>query len=102
VHDFRIYRLNVQQAACERLPAIASEGQCGVIRILAVADVDGVGRGGDLDAVAAVAGAVAGLAPGQGFRCLHVVATSSTRSREVLRGSASSLNVSQVVARAST
>jgi hypothetical protein len=73
---FRIYRLNVQQAwsraACERLPAIASEGQCGVIRILAVADVDGVGRGGDLDAVAAVATAVTRLTPAQLFCRLHI------------------------------
>jgi hypothetical protein len=86
----------------EGTPVASRERQGGVAGVLAVTDDDDVGGVCDLDAVAAVAGAVAGLAPGQGVCRLHIVATSSTRSREVLLGSASSLNVSQVVARAST
>src|SRR5580698_2635309 len=48
----------------EPLPVLAAEGEHGAVRVVAVADGHRAGGGGDFDAVAAVAAAVAGLAPG--------------------------------------
>src|SRR5215469_15297843 len=52
------------QACDEAGPLVPVEGQDGSVRVLGVADGDGVGEGGGhLDAVTAAVAAVAGLAP---------------------------------------
>jgi hypothetical protein len=52
---------------CEPLPLGVVEAKPGAVRIFGIADGDGVGRIGDLDAVDA-ATAAAALAPGGGVR----------------------------------
>src|SRR5256885_2178202 len=47
-------------------PRGGGEGEVGALLVLGVADVDGVGAGGYLYAVAGAAAAVGGLVPGEG------------------------------------
>src|SRR3954468_11426725 len=60
-------RLAVRRVADESGPCGGGEGELGALLVLGVPHVDGVLRaGGDLDAVVAIAAAVAGLVPGEG------------------------------------
>src|SRR5262244_2701859 len=78
----------------ERGPGRRGEDQLGAAGVLGVTYRDGGGqRRGHLDAVAAVASAVGGLAPYLGGH-VHVLATSCKSSNEAARGRASVFNVS--------
>ncbi len=92
----------VSDQSNERLPRWRSNDQFGTARPLGVTDGDE--RLSDrryLDAVAAVAAAVGGLAPGQ-VAVVHDFAASSSRDCEVAHGSASRTSVSQQSRRVST
>src|SRR5215467_5917508 len=78
----------------ERGPGRRGEDQLGAAGVLGGTYRDGGGqRRGHLDAVAAVASAVGGLAP-YGAGHVHVLATSCKSSNEAARGRASVFNVS--------
>lgn len=82
-------------AANEAVPASRGKKYFWATWIFAVADSDDASGYAHFYAVPAIATAVAGLTPADAAQ-VHVLATSSSSSREALRGSASDLSVSHM------